>query len=277
MLLKGGHRQRSVDTPYLSKEASMKYFRALAVGLLFSGAIVAAPAAVRAEDVSITPSSWNFGEVEIGASSSVTFNASSLGPTAVWIYLVQVTPDGTDALVCGEDVSCDFSITSAPGLPLELPAGESVNMDVTFAPSAAGPSEAYLNIVTNDAGGEDDLFIHLTGVGVEPEPSDDPAAMMAALLDFFDESVAAGMLSGIGPGRSAEHRLDAYRVMLVITANLIDRKANLLACFALQVVRNKADGAPRPPDFVDGPAREGLVARIDGVRDALGCSACGRW
>ena len=253
----------------------MKYFKALAVGLLFSGAIVAAPAVVWAEEISVTPSSWNFGEVEVGASGSATFTASSGGPTAVWIYLVQVTPDGTDTQVCGVDVACDFSITSAPGLPLELPAGESVKLDVKFAPSAAGPSEAYLNIVTNDADGEDDLFIHLTGVGVEP-PSDDPADMMAALLDFFDESVAAGMLRGIGPGRSAEHRLHAYRMMLVTAAFLIDKDADLLACFALRVVRDKAEGAPRPPDFVDGPAREELVTQIDGVRDALGCSACAR-
>ena len=254
----------------------MKYFKALAVGLLFSGAIVAAPAAVCAEEISVTPSSWNFGEVEVGASRSVTFNASSLGPTAVWIYLVQVTPDGTDELICGEDVTCDFSVTSTPGLPLELPAGESIEVGVDFAPSAAGPSEAYLNIVSNDAGGQDDLFIHLTGVGVEPEPSDDPAVMMAALLEVFDESVAAGTLWGIGPGRSAGHRLDAYRMMLVTAATLIDNEADLLACFALRVVRDKADGAPRPPDFVDGPAREELVTRIDGVRDALGCSVCAR-
>lgn len=253
----------------------MKYFKALAVGLLFSGAIVAAPAVVWAEEISVTPESWDFGEVQVGASGSATFTASSGGPTAVWIYLVQVTPDGTDALICGEDVTCAFSITAAPGLPLELPAGESVNLDVKFAPSAAGPSEAYLNIVTNDAYGEDDLFIHLTGVGVEP-PSDDPADMMAALLDFFDESVAAGMLRGIGPGRSAGYRLHAYRMMLVTAAFLIDKDADRLACFALRVIRDNADGAPRPPDFVDGPARGELVTRIDAVRDALGCSACVR-
>ena len=250
----------------------MKYFKALAVGLLLSGALVAAPAAVWAENISVSPLSFDFGEVDVGASSDVkTLHASSLGPTAVWIYLVQITPDATDALICGEDgVTCDFSITSAPALPLELPAGESVEVGVKFTPSATGSHEAYLNIVSNDADGEDDLFLPLTGVGVEPEPND-PAAMMAALLDFFDESVAAGMLSGIGPGRSAEHRLDAYRMMLVTTANLIDGEADLLACSELQVVRHKADGAPRPPDFVDGPAREELLTRINGVREALGC------
>jgi hypothetical protein len=256
----------------------MKHLKALAVTLLFGCALVAAPAAVWAEGIDVTPLSWDFGEVEVGAAQTHVFTITSTDTTPLTVYVVLLTPDmihvcqPSPSVPPVDEVPCDFEITSAPPWPAIVPGGTSVAVEVAYTPSDVGLDEVLLYIVSDDSSGQGELMLPLTGSGVSA--AEDPAELMAALLDFFDDSVAAGTLWGVGPGRSAEHRLRAYRTMLVIASILIDKEADRLACFALRVVREKADGAPWPPDFVDGPAREELVMRIEGVREALDCHAC---
>lgn len=250
---------------------AMKHLSTLATVALLTAAMLASPTAARAEDLSIDPSSWDYGEVALGTPSTHSFTFTSIGVSAVWIYLVQVTPGESEAVVCGTDVACDFAITSSPRLPIELPPGENVVVEVTFTPSAIGSGQAFLEVVSNDSVPPPGVisYLPLAGVGVEPGP--DPAALMTDLLEFFGDAVDAGTLWGVGPGSSARHRLDAFRSQLIEAAGLIDRNADASACIVLQAARAKADGEPRPPDFVAGPATDELVTRIDDVRAALGC------
>ncbi len=249
----------------------MKHIKTAVAVALLTAAMLATTTAARAEDLSVDPSSWDYGEVALGTSSTHSFTFSSIGVSAVWIYLLQVTPGKTEELVCGQDVACDFAITLSPRLPREMPPGEEVIVEVTFTPSTIGSGQAFLEVVSNDTVPPPGVisYLPLTGVGVAASP--DPAALMTDLLDFFGDAVDAGTLWGVGPGSSAPHRLDAFRAQLIEAAFLIDSDADRSACIVLQAARAKADGELRPPDFVAGPATGELATRIDAVMAALGC------
>ena len=250
----------------------MKHLETLATVALLAATIFASPTGARAEDLSVDPSSWDFGEVAVGKSVARSFTITSIGTSDVSVYLLLLTPDEIySPPTCGEDVECDFAITSSPGLPVILPPGTATVVEVTFTPSAIGSAEVFLYIRSNDTYPPPGViaFLPLTGVGVEPSP--DPADLMTDLLEFFGDAVDAGTVWGVGPGSSARHRLDAFRHQLIEAASLIDHNAEWSACIALQAARAKADGESRPPDFVAGPAVGELVTRIDEVRDALGC------
>lgn len=98
----------------------------------------------------------------------LTFSSDSVA--AVWIYLVQLTPNETETIVCGRDVTCDFAITSSPGLPIELPPGEQVVVEVTFTPSAIGFKQVYLEVMSNNTIPPPGVvaFLPLTGVSIRP-------------------------------------------------------------------------------------------------------------
>jgi len=92
------------------------------------------------------------------------------------------------------------------------------------------------------------------------------------LLDFIDDSVVAGTLEGDGPGNSADNRLNAIKNMIEAASDLIDAGDTSRACQQLLDAYKKCDGAPKPPDFVSGPAASTLAGMIQQLRDNLGCS-----
>lgn len=92
-----------------------------------------------------------------------------------------------------------------------------------------------------------------------------------AILDFFDESVADVTLFGIGPGRSANGRLNALRNMLEMAGDLINIPDIEGACGQLKAALKKCDGERKPPDFVAGPAASELYTMITELMAELGC------
>lgn len=91
------------------------------------------------------------------------------------------------------------------------------------------------------------------------------------ILDFIEDSVEAGTLSGSGPGRSAQGRLGALINMIEAAGNLIDAELIADACWQLQDAYNRTDGNSPPPDFVAGPAAAELASKIEVLRTTLGC------
>lgn len=164
----------------------MKHLKTLAVVALLAATILASPTAARAQGLSINPMSWDYGAVPLGTSSTHSFTFTSDSVSAVWIYLVQLTPNETEAIVCGRDVACDFAITSSPGLPIELPPGEQVVVEVTFTPSTIGFEKVYLMVISNDTVPPLDVidFLPLTGVGVEGgvPPIGAPVTSLAGMI-----------------------------------------------------------------------------------------------
>lgn len=263
----------------------MKMTNCKVIGLLVP-ILLLTPLLVSAEDLSISPMEWDFGDVELAASRSQVFTLTSHGPTAVWVYVVATTPvAGVIAPICAgglsadhcsmypsECTACDFAVTyiSQP-LPMEHPAGDTLDVEVTFTPSALGRREAFLFVQSNDSVGlpGTEAWIPLIGFGVDA--SSPPGGLMADLLAFFDAAVADGSLTGSGSGSSAPHRLKAFRNMLQASSDLIEAHAYDLACTQLQDALNHSDGLAPPPDFVDGTGRGDLAAGIVEVMSALGC------
>jgi hypothetical protein len=89
-----------------------------------------------------------------------------------------------------------------------------------------------------------------------------PAAI-PYLLDFFDDSVEDGTLFGVGPGRSAENRLEALRNMIIYAEELDEEGGDF--CSQLEDIYQLTDGLPRPSDFVAGPAAPDLAQLVQGI------------
>lgn len=198
----------------------------------------------------------DFGEVPVGQTykSTVTITA----PSTDNFFLTGFT--------LGKGDSSDFKVvTMISERGIYLPANESVGIELTFTPSAAGPASDLLIISTNASGvvGR----VALTGVGVvavtaaeQPKISD-----IEAILIFFDEAVKSGTLKGKGPGKSAGNRLNALRNMILALAKNIQNKENEALCNQLPVILKKTDS------HVQGDAVEGLVEKLQELLDKTEC------
>jgi hypothetical protein len=98
-----------------------------------------------------------------------------------------------------------------------------------------------------------------------------PAEQIDALLDFIDESVAAGSLVGSGLGRSGEHRLGALLNMIEAASGLVDAGHTDGACTQFSTVLRRTDGLLLPPDFVEGEAATEVAERVRTLLSDLGC------
>lgn len=155
-----------------------------------------------------------------------------------------------------------------------VPPGGLVTIYITFNPGEAGSQSANLIIESNDPE-QPKIIIPLSGRGFEIVLGDFDRDMdvdqndIKIVLYFFDESVKNGTLIGVGPGKSANNRLNALRNMLVSAGNLIGAGDTSGACTQLLDAYKKTDGQPKPPDFVAGEAASELAAMIEQLTGSL--------
>ncbi len=148
------------------------------LGILVCGIVLGSTDRVCAENwgLGVTPEGWDYGNVLVGTSQTITFDLESKGPTAVWIYLTMLTPtpDLHDPLavspIDGNYTLGAFSFNplNYPALPRETPTGDHVLIDVIFTPPAPGDYSVYLGIYSNDSidpPGPHSLFL-LEGTGI---------------------------------------------------------------------------------------------------------------
>ena len=230
---------------------------AVALGLLVACAMLTVPDRAAAECIEVTPSAWDYGDVEVGSNVSQIFTLESCASTDVVVYIIEIIDDDTGA----------FSITAAPNIPLVIHGGESAYVEVTFTPSDLGAHEAFLHIYSNAPGNS--TYVNLFGVGVSEYQ--DPEELMTRLLDFFDAAVAEGSLYGTGPPWWATWRLMWFGYTLNWAAALIESGQDDMACWVLGFALKRADGERPPRDLVAGPATEELADMILAIMDALGC------
>lgn len=210
-------------------------------------------------EIDVSPLAYDFGDVEVGKSSTVFITISNVGIGNLTVSDI--------AFVVGS--SGDFAITASPLLPATVTGPDGfIEVEITYAPSAVGASAATLEIISDD---EDEgvVEVALSGVGVSEELP--PDEQIAEILDFFDTSVADGNLAGQGPGNSAERRLNALRNMIEAAGDLIDNELYEDACQQLADALKKTDGQVPPPDFVAGEAREELENMLLELMESLGC------
>jgi hypothetical protein len=150
--------------------------------------------AVWGQEIEIAPLSWDFGNVTVGTSETAIFDIASMGPPAVWVYVVALTdtPDIYAPWVWPDDPvdplwslgPFSFNPSTWVSMPHGIPAGGHLMVDVIFSPTSPGYHRAYLEILSNDAGyppwgNEDTMFLPLEGIGV-PIPA--PSAIILASI-----------------------------------------------------------------------------------------------
>jgi len=266
------------------------------VGLF--GVVLCSTAVVRAEALEVSPMSWDYGDVVVGSSETMTFDLKSEGPTAVWLYqiLLTLTPDltGPSANPVAwppEDQTYSlgafsFNPLTLGFLPREMPVGEVYPIDMTFTPPSPGYHRAYLFIHSNNSIPPPDpaAFLLLEGTGV-------PAAVARTLTI---SSTGGG--SVVSPGEGTFQYNDGESVTLQARADSMytfvgwrggvfasqnpysltmdadyEVKAHFVASQDLLYVDDDAEYDPGPGDSnVSDPRENGMLRHpFDRVQEAI--------
>lgn len=136
--------------------------------------------------------SYDYGNVVVGESKTMTLHLYNIGPSPFWIYIVALseTPDNSNYItpVEGEYALGAFSFDptdeiwdddiwgNTPPPPQEVPVGAHILIDTIFTPTSIGDYSSYLYIASNDSNGPEgpQVFLHMYGTAVTatvPEPA----------------------------------------------------------------------------------------------------------
>lgn len=181
--------------------------------------------------------SFDFGAVAIGATSTTTVSIYNEESDPV-----VVTGIGFSATGCS-----DFSIALLSELML-IPAGEDLEIDVNYSPSAVGECSNILQIWTGSP------FPHTVAFSGSGVMSQAPLEVkIEEILAYFDAH-----MKGAGPGNSADNRFNAMRNSIELTAALIKNGQSEAAWHKLSEISKNADGFSKPMDFTE----EGSAQRL---------------
>jgi len=212
-------------------------------------------------DIEVTPVApfdYDFGNIDIGTPVVGLVHVSNVGDSSLTV----------EDITFQAGSSTDFANTSTMFLPRTISPRFSFDVEITFTPSAAGPSSAVLAIASSDPD-EPVVLVALSGTGVAGSAT--PIEQIDGILDFVETSVADGSLAGSGPGKSSKGRLKALVNMLKHARDLIEAESFEEACQQLQSAYAHTDGQKRPPDFVAGNAAADLAAKIQELIETIGC------
>ena len=224
----------------------------------WSFAFVCLPCVYGEPDINVVPLSHDFGQVEVGSSETVVITIHNDGDDPITIHDATFTAPS----------SSDYSITSFFFPPVFFTAGGLFNLEITFAPSVGGPSQATLEIESSDPD-QPLVQVALTGQGTGGETT--PPEQIAEINDFVITSVDDGTLIGTGSGSSARNRLRTFAKKLQKVESLIEQEFFSEACALSKSVYKHCDGLDHPKDFVDGVATPELAAKIEELITALDC------
>ena len=219
--------------------------------------LLAVPCAHAEADIDVVPFNYDFGDVDVGTSIATLITIRNVGDSALTV--------NTIGFQAGS--STDFDVTLEFLLPCTRSARGFYEVEITFAPSAAGLSSATLEIASTDPD-EPLVMVVLSGTGIGGDTS--ALEQVESILAFMGESIADGSLVGSGPGKSARHRLKALVNMIKSARNLIEAESFEKARHQLESAYVHTDGQNRPPDFVvAGDAASELAGKILELIDSL--------
>jgi hypothetical protein len=214
-----------------------------------------------AETIQVDPLEFDYGEVMVGSDMPMVFTLRSMGPTPLLVQSIAIVYDAGGY----------FAITDVtPGVtfPHSLDFEETLVIEVTFEPLAAGSTGASLRVVSDATNGAV-WDIPLQGEGVVVAPT--PTGMMDYTVAFYYSGVANGTILGVGTGKRAEKRIDRFSDLIEESDDLIDAGDHAEACEVLDDAFLRIDGIARPNDYLVGPAVPTLSSLIGFVMDALDC------
>jgi hypothetical protein len=131
----------------VSEDAVMRFFPLIVVAGLLTWL---APPSILAQELHCNPCSHSFGKVEVGSSSSYSIQLTNLGRKTLHI---------TSKSIHGSS----FSLSSFP-VPVTVEPGASLELSVTFAPTAKGYSDATIGLASNAPNSP--LDVHVGGTGI---------------------------------------------------------------------------------------------------------------
>jgi hypothetical protein len=129
--------------------------------------------------LTVNPASLNFGSVQTGASTSQALILSNSGKSSLTVSQAIVTGQG-------------FSLLGGPSLPLTLTSGQSVTVNLAFAPVSGGSVSGSFSLVsstiaTHDRSGKHNSLsaaatttVVLNGSGSVPQPVATPGTLVAS-------------------------------------------------------------------------------------------------
>jgi len=136
-------------------------------------------------DIDVTPTTLQFGMVQIGASSSLTATISNVGIADLEL--------GT-LLISG---TTEFSITDDPSSEILAP-GASTTVEVTYAPTDGGSDTATMEIPSNDPD-ENPVYVALNGAeDPVPDIDVDPLAVAFGNVDIGQSSSSTVTVYNVG-------------------------------------------------------------------------------
>jgi hypothetical protein len=207
--------------------------------------------------LTVVPLQHNFGDVEVGSSSTINFTITNTGDDNLSINNISFQAG------CNPN----FAISMAPVFSMPILPNHYVIVEVTFTPSSEGNVSTVLQISwTNDKSGVES--VNLSGTGVSSSP---PPISVDDILVFFDQSVDNGSLTGSDSGQSVEEKLHDLRNMIEKACNLVKDGLFPDACRQLSDAYKRTDGESIPPDFVEGSATSDLASIIQELIEYLGC------
>lgn len=149
------------------------------LGLSGCGSIVKTTAGVEAATggLTVSPSSVSFGSVAAGQSASATVTLSNGGSDTIQVSQISISGTG-------------FQQVNAGTMPLNLNPGDTYNVVVEFAPTAAGAASGQIT-VTSTAAGQGTVAVSMSGTGTAAS-----STQTVAVLDDLSCSYSAMTGSG---------------------------------------------------------------------------------
>ncbi len=194
-------------------------------------AVLTFSAQAPAQQLSCSPASLKFGMVTIGQSEVQLVSLSNTGASGMTVSSISVT-------------GSEFSISGVT-LPLALSPGESVNVGVTFAPTATGRTQA---VITFSSSSSPSLQLDISGNGVKSE------SLSAAPASLSFGQVAVGSTESLSVvltnARSSSDTLTAFQTSG--SGFTVSGPAMPAVLYAGQTITLKVNFIPTAAGVVDG-------------------------
>lgn len=182
--------------------------------------------------IRVTPLELNFGEVDVGMSSSLGVAIKNDNGHPLFVDSVTLVP--------GDGV--DYTVDSNG--PFMLQSQQTVVVMVTFSPSSDGEHPAQLLVSSNDP--EAPLIeVVITGTGIG-------SVTIETILAFFDNAVETNQIQGTGPTCAAKRaHLKVFKFKLLMGAFFIAKGWDKGACTLLEQAYDRSDGQKPPKDWIE--------------------------
>jgi len=217
-------------------------------------------------------------------------NLQDTGMLGSGFEIRNLVPDSLYTLAVYGGMNTTFSVsgsaaapcTGAPTYTLPGSAGQDYCLRTDLLPIELEPGVFGIRVENLSGPVLGVQFLGATAPGEEPPPDDPPVddppgdpetPTCETIAAFFNQAVAAGTITGSGPGRSAGGRLRAMENMMTEACASIEEGNLDAACALLDAALKKCDGGA--PDFLVGEALGELEEQTMAMRLAL-CGDPGR-